>query len=373
MVIMALDHTRDFVGNVALNPMDVVRTHPALFWTRWITHFCAPTFVFLAGASAYLFGARGRDTGEWSRFLLSRGLWLVFLELTLIRLTWTFNLDYHWAWAQVIWVIGWALVLLSLMVKLPPKVVGSIGIAIIALHNLTDGLGRAQFGSLYWIWSLLHVTDFLHPAEGWFFLAAYPIIPWTGIALAGYGFGVVLQKQVADRRRIMLRTGLALTLGFIALRYLNIYGDPSRWAVQNDAAHTLFSFLNTTKYGPSLLYTMMTLGPALIFLGLLQGHNLPPASRWLVVFGRVPMFYYLLHVPLIHVIAVAVAYFGYGQVGFLFANPPSIFAGTLPDGWGLPLPWVYAVWALVIAILYPLCVWVARLKQRSSARWLSYF
>ena len=373
MILMALDHTRDFVGYIRIDAMDIARTHPALYWTRWITHFCAPTFVFLAGASALLYGARGRDRGEWSHFLLTRGLWIASLEFTLSRFAWTFNLDYRWMWVQVIWVIGCSLVLLSFLVKFSPQVVGAIGIAIIALHNLTDSIGRAQLGSLYPVWSLLHVTDLLRPAEDAFFLVGYPLIPWFGIALAGYGFGKLLLRDAPERRRFMLRTGAALTIGFVVLRYLNFYGDPRPWSVQSDSVRTLFSFLNTTKYGPSLLYTLMTLGPALIFLGLLQGRSLPRWSRWVVTFGRVPLFYYILHIFVIHALAVVVAYVSYGDASFLTGNPPAIMGSTLPKDWGVSLPWVYASWFFVLALLYPLCVWFARLKQRSSARWLSYF
>jgi uncharacterized membrane protein len=379
MVIMALDHVRDFFHVYAktFDPLDPSKTWTGLFFTRWITHFCAPTFVFLAGTGAFLSTRRGKTKKELSWFLLTRGLWLVLLELTLVRLGWFFNFDYHFVFVQVIWAIGWGMVLLAGLVFLPTRVIAAFGLAMIALHNLLDNFKSADFGALRWLWVVLHETNVLFPREGSLLLIAYPLIPWVGVMAAGYAFGEILTLERERRRRLLFRVGLTAVVLFVGLRWLNVYGDPLGWAVQERGPwFTFLSFLNTQKYPPSLLFLLMTLGPSIIALALFDrapGREPGGLLHPFVIFGRVPLFYYLLHVPLMHVVAVVLAYIKYGRADWLFANwalpgQPQIE----PQGYGYDLWVVYAIWLGVVLALYPLCRWFAGVKSRRRDAWLSY-
>ena len=377
MVIMALDHVRDFFHVYAktLDPLDPSKTWTALFFTRWITHFCAPTFVFLAGTGAFLSTRRGKTKKELSLFLLTRGLWLVLLELTLVRLGWFFNFDYHFVFVQVIWAIGWGMVVLAGLIFLPTRVIGALGLAMIALHNALDGVRSQDFGALRWLWAVLHEQNVLFPADGYMMLIAYPLVPWVGVMAAGYAFGEVLTLERERRRKILLGIGLAAVALFVGLRWLNVYGDPLPWASQARGAwYTFLSFLNTQKYPPSLLFLLMTLGPSIIAIALFDRGREPGALlRPFVTFGRVPLFYYLLHVPLMHVVAVVFAYVKYGRAEWLFMNwPPPGQPQLEPEGYGYDLWVVYAVWLGVVAALYPLCRWFAAVKSRRRDAWLSY-
>lgn len=368
MIVMALDHTRDFFGNSGLNPTDPATTTIPLFFTRWITHFCAPTFFLLTGTGAFL-ARRRKSTRELSRFLFTRGLWLIFLELVVTRdLGWQFNFDYHVLALIVLWALGWAMIVLSALVYLPPAVVTVFGVVMIATHNLFDSVPWNN-----WFWSILHVPTVLIATPRIAIFEAYPLIPWVGVTAAGYGLGQVYSWPAERRRAFLLRLGLGLTTAFFVLRAINIYGDPSRWSPQRSPVFTALSFLNTTKYPPSLIYLLMTLGPATLFLWAVDGGT----PRWLrpaLIFGKVPMFYYLLHIPLIHLIAVAVCYARYGHVYWMFQSPTlNDFPVTLPPGWGYSLPIVYLVWIVVVVALYPLCRLFAGLRQRRSDPWLSYF
>ncbi|MDT7688902.1 MAG: hypothetical protein QOE46_1661 [Acidobacteriota bacterium] len=378
MVIMALDHVRDFfhVYAKSLDPLDPSQTWTTLFFTRWVTHFCAPTFVFLAGTGAFLSTRRGRTKKELSRFLLTRGLWLILLELTLVRFGWFFNFDYHFVFVQVIWAAGWSMIVLAGLVFLPVRAVAAFGLAMIFLHNALDRFRAADFGSLHWLWAMLHETSILVPRPGVIFLAAYPLIPWVGVMATGYACGELLLFERERRRRILFRIGGACVVMFIALRALNIYGDPAAWTVQGRGAwFTFLSFINTQKYPPSLLFLLMTLGPSLIALALFDREREPSAlMRPFVVFGRVPMFYYLLHVPLIHLVALIFAYAKYGHAEWLFMNwPPPGQPPLEPKGYGYSLRVVYAVWLGVVVALYPACRWFAAVKSRRRDAWLSYF
>ena len=368
MVIMALDHVRGFLhyATPLFDPTDLARTNTALFLTRWVTHFCAPAFVFLAGTGAFLSGARGRGRGELSRFLLTRGLWLVLLELTVIRLAWTFDPTYRVTPLQVIWAIGWSMVALSALVRLPGWAVTAFGVAVIALHNLLDPVTSESFGRLGWLWSLLHTGEPLEPFPGRQFIPLYPLIPWVGVMAAGYGFGHILLLERERRRRLLLRLGVGITLAFVVLRALNFYGDPRPWSVRESGLLTFFSFINTQKYPPSLLFLLMTLGPAMIALRLFD-REAGPLARPLVTFGRVPLFYYILHLYLIQVLTVVFAVARYGpRVKEAFAG------GQLPPDYGYSLWVVYAVWIGVVAALYLPCRWFAALKRRRREAWLSY-
>jgi uncharacterized membrane protein len=362
MVVMALDHTRDFFGASGANPRDVA--DPALFLTRWITHFCAPTFIFLAGVSAYLYGARGHSTGKVSRFLLTRGLWLILIELTVVRFGWRFNFTLDFFVFQVIWVLGASMVVLAGLVYLPRWAIGTVGIAMIAGHNLLDGVHAQAFGSVAWIWNFLHQPALLKTQSGGVF-PLYSLIPWIGVMAAGYALGPAIQQ--GPQRRLMMRLGTAITLGFVLLRATNLYGDPTPWTVQGSWPATLLSFVNCEKYPPSLLYLSMTLGPALMLLALLESAR-GRLADWITTFGRIPFLYYVSHIYLIHLLAVLYAALAFGNASWLFGGFPL----QRPAGYGLPLHSIYAVWLVVLVALYPLCRWFAALKQRRREWWWSY-
>jgi len=367
MILMALDHTRDFFGKSGFNPTDPAQTTIPLFFTRWITHFCAPVFFLLTGTGAYL-SLRKKSKHDLSQFLFTRGLWLIFLELVLFRcFGFQFNFDYHVTLLNVLWALGWAMIILSALAHLPAPLVTAFGLVMIAGHNLLDPIRSSDA-----VWSILHSPNFILANPQHSIFVAYPLIPWVGVTAAGYGLGQVY-SWASDRRRIfLLRAGLGLTAAFVILRGVNVYGDPVRWTTQKSAAFTVLSFLNTNKYPPSLLFLLMTLGPALLFLWAVDGRT-PLFLRPALVIGKVPMFYYLLHLPLIHLLAVVVCYASYGQVHWMFESPSiSKFPITPPPGWGFSLPIVYLIWAFVGLALYPLCRWFAALKQRRRDAWLSY-
>jgi uncharacterized membrane protein len=368
MVLMALDHVRDFFGNSGLNPTDPATTTIPLFFTRWITHFCAPVFFLLTGTGAYL-SLRKKSKRELSRFLFTRGLWLIFIELTVTRcLGWQFNFDYHVTLLLVLWALGWAMIILSALVYLPASVVTAFGVVMIATHNLFDSVESSNP-----LWTILHSPNFLLNRPGRIVFVTYPLIPWIGVTAAGYGLGQIYSWPSARRKAFLLPLGIGLTAAFVVLRGINVYGNPVPWSTQKSAAFTVLSFLNTNKYPPSLLYLLMTLGPAVLFLWAVDAGT-PQWLRPSLIIGKVPMFYYLLHIPLIHLIAVAVCYARYGQVYWMFESPGlRQFPITPPPGWGYSLPIIYLVWAVVVLTLYPLCRWFAGLKQRSNDAWLSYF
>lgn len=374
MVLMALDHVRGYFTNPSLDPTDLEHTSAALFLTRWVTHLCAPTFIFLAGTGAYLAARRGKTKAELSWFLLTRGLWIVLLGLTVVRFSWSFTVDVQNYNADVLWAIGWSMVVLAGLVFLPTRVVTAFGLVMIVGHNLLDPVRAADLGPFSDIWEILHRKEMHRERPLEFFGGAilfdtqYPLIPWVGVMAVGYGFGALLVRQGIDRRRWLLGLGTALCLGFLVLRAVNRYGDPDPWSGQRDGLFTVLSFLNCHKYPPSLLYLLMTLGPALLLLAWFErAPHLP--GRPLLVFGRVPMFYYLIHLPLIHALMAAAAFACYGP-----AVLPALFAGKpLPADYGYGLPVVYGIWLGVLVILCPVCRWFADVKRRRRDAWLSYF
>jgi uncharacterized membrane protein len=366
MIIMALDHTRDFFG-AAGSPTNLATASIALFFTRWITNICAPVFFLLTGTGAYL-SLRKRTKPELSRFLFTRGLWLIFLDLVLFRcLAVQFNVDYRTTIITVLWALGWAMIVLSALVHLPASVVTAFGVVMIVTHNLLDSIRSTNP-----LWSILHSPNIILATPGHTVLLAYPLIPWVGVTALGYGLGQIYAWEPARRQAFLLRLGIAVTIAFIASRAINIYGDPSHWATQRTPAYTVLSFLNTTKYPPSLLFLLMTLGPALILLWAVDTHT-PRLLRPALIIGKVPMFYYLLHFALIHVLAVIICYARYGHIHWMFESPDlAHYPVTAPPGWGLPLPLVYLIWAFIVLAMYPLCRWYAAVKQRSNNPLLSY-
>ena len=374
MALMAIDHARDFFTNARFDPLDLERTWPALFLTRWITHLCAPVFVFLAGTGTALSMARGKSKGEIARFLLTRGAWLILLELTLVRFGWIFNFDVLNASALVIWAIGWSMIALAALVFLPVRVVGAVGVAMIVLHNALDPVEPSDLGRAAWLWTILHEGGEVPIPGRAELMVGYPLVPWIGVMAAGYAFGALVQATAPGRRRaLFLRLGLGLSVAFVVLRATNLYGDPRPWAPQKSALLTLFSFIDCDKYPPSLLYLLMTLGLSLVLLAALEHW---PALHWkpLVVFGRVPLFYYLLHLPLLHAMAVLLELARGHSVAWLFQNPTPPVGSLIfpPEGYGYGLPVVYALWAAALVILYFPCRWFAALKERRRERWLSY-
>jgi uncharacterized membrane protein len=366
MVIMALDHVRDYFTNVRFAPEDVTQTSLALFFTRWITHLCAPAFVLLAGTGAGLSALAGKPLPALTRFLWTRGLWLIVAEVTVVRFGWTFNLDYaNQAWLQVIWVLGVSMIVLAVLVHLPRWAIATFGLVMIAGHNLLDPIGLEATGFTLvgaslrdWIWALLHVQRIP---------IVYPLIPWIGVMAVGYAMAPWLAGEAGARERRLLVAGAAITAGFVVLRWLNLYGDPQPWSLQPRPGMTLVSFLNTQKYPPSLLYLMMTLGPALMMLALMDQAR-GAVARFFEVVGRVPFFYYVVHLYLIHLMVLAVAAVQGRPLG-PFLNAFFVF----PAEWGFGLPVVYALWVVAVALLYPLCRWFAGLKsRRRDLTWLSY-
>jgi uncharacterized membrane protein len=371
MILMALDHTRDFFGIVAVSPTDVVRASAPLFFTRWITHICAPVFFLLTGTGAAL--ARGRRTStELARLLFTRGLWLLVLELTVVRcLAFQFNFDYHVTLLIVLWALGWAMIALAPLVYLPPAGVAAWGAIMIASHNLLDGIPRSGNSAVGALQAILHGPGLVFATREHVLFAAYPLIPWIGVTAVGFGLGAIYREH-PDRRRFLIRVGVACCVAFVALRWLNVYGDPARWSVQRAPLFTVLSFLNTTKYPPSLLFLLMTLGPAALLLAWVDRRT-PGALRPALVYGRVPLFYFVLHLMLIHVLALVVCYARYGAVHWMFESPSlDRYPFTQPPGWGYSLPVIYAVWITVVVLLYVPCRWFSRIKLRRRDWWLSY-
>jgi uncharacterized membrane protein len=371
MILMALDHTRDYFGNAAASPTNLATTTVALFFTRWVTHFCAPTFFLLTGTGAWL-SRRRRSTGNLSRFLLTRGLWLLVLELTLVRFFWQFNVDYRVTLLNVLWALGWAMIALGVLVHLPVRIVAAVGIVLIATHNLFDAVQPAALGALAPLWTLLHVPGFLVQGAERVVFVAYPLIPWIGVTAVGYALGALWDLPAERRRVLLLRIGLGCIAAFLVLRGFNVYGDPGPWSVQSRPALTLVSFLNLNKYPPSLLFLLMTLGPVMLALRALDGRRLAILGPARVI-GAVPLFYYLMHILLLHLVAAAASLARYGSIRPAIESPTlDRFPMTQLPGWPASLPVVYLVWIGVVVALYPLCRWYAGVKRRSGNRWLSY-
>ncbi len=374
MVIMAIDHTRDYVHSAAMafRPEDLTQTTPAIFMTRWITHFCAPAFMFCAGAGAFFRLERVGTMPALSRFLWTRGLWLVLLEFTVVRAGFFFNLGFNPLFLLVFWALGISMIALALLVYLPHRVLLVVSVGMIALHNLFDSVTASQFGAYGWAWQLLHEQSAV-VVRGLVVIVAYPLVPWIGVMAAGYCLGRVYRLPAERRRRLLVRLGIALIASFVVLRALNGYGDPRPWSPQAEPVNTLLSFLNATKYPASLAFLLMTLGPVMLFLAWIDRVQL--SSRHpLVVFGRVPLFYFVVHFPLIHALSIALAWLRYGWTPFLFVPPPTLGTerSVFPPDYGWDLWVVYAVTGLAVLTLYPACLWLSRLKARRRDRWLSY-
>jgi uncharacterized membrane protein len=366
-VLMAIDHVRVYSGLPAGGPT------PGIFFTRWITHFVAPAFCFFAGTGAFLHGRKLGDMRALSRYLVVRGLILVFLELTVIRMAWTFNFDFaHYNLAGVIWMLGWCMVLLGALVRFPAKSVGIFGLVVMLLQQLVGAVGSSLPESLQhwmgWLFSLLYLGGGIDIGSGGPpLLIPYVIVPWIGVMAAGYGFGPFMLRDPAERRRILLRIGLGATALFLVAGSIVTF----RRAPGEGAPPALFRLLGQQKYPASQLFLLMTLGPTIALLPFAENAR-GWFGRMLETFGRVPMFYYLLHIPLIHLAAMVVSLLREGSVNaWLFANHP-LNPGPQPPGYRWSLPLLYLVWAICVALLYPACRWYAGVRKRNPDSWLTY-
>ncbi|HEX2187526.1 MAG TPA: heparan-alpha-glucosaminide N-acetyltransferase domain-containing protein [Longimicrobiaceae bacterium] len=376
MLLMAVDHARWFLSASRFDPTDLDRATAALFLSRWITHFCAPAFLFLAGAGAFLHGRRVRSRAALARFLLTRGVWLILVEMTAVRLGWTFNFDYGaYLFGGVLWMIGCCMILLAALVFLPTWVVGGVGVAVIACHGALESIlptppaGQAVTGAAR-LWQVLYFGGTSRLGEdGPSFSVLFSVVPWVGVIAAGYAFGPVMLLPAERRRRICIAAGMAAVAGFVVLRGLNLL-DPRPWSPQESPAFTVLSFLNADKYPASTPFLLMTLGPTLALVPLLE-HARGPLARGLAVFGRAPFLFYVLHLPVIHLAAVLLSLARYGEViPWLGANHPML-APLPPAGYGYGLGTVYLASAAVAALLYVPCRRLAELKARRPSRWLS--
>ena len=374
MVLMALDHVRDFFHHDSffINPTNVGETTVPLFLTRWITHFCAPVFVFLAGTSAYFVGQRLAGKKQLSFWLLKRGFWLIFLEFTVIKFAWFFTFPIHDYLLMVIWAIGAAMIALAGAIHLKKSVILSIGLLLVAGHNAFDFYTPEPDSFLHIFWNLMHVQSGFNLGACSFFIV-YPLTPWIGLMLLGYLLGTWYHSTVEIKQRsAWLRwTGMAAILLFLVLRLPNLYGEPNHWSVQPEFSHTVLSFINVSKYPPSLQYALITIGIALLFLSISEGIS-SRFSRAFVTIGRVPMFYYILHIYLIHGLAMLTALItGYDPLAMMTDQ----FISNIPElqGYGFSLGTTYLIWLLVLLCLYPVCAWYNGYKDRNRHKWwLSY-
>ncbi|MGD1873010.1 MAG: DUF1624 domain-containing protein [Mastigocoleus sp.] len=366
MVLMTLDHTRAFFSNVTFNPLDLEQSNIPLFLTRWITHLCPTSFIFLAGVATYLSLQRGKTKPELTRFLLIRGFWLIFLELTIVSLAWTFYPGI--SIAGVLWVIGWSMVVLALLIQLPISSLTILGIILIVGHNLFDSIQAEQLGNFSWIWAFLHERKIFLPMPGIRFFLVYPLIPWVGVMISGYVFGPVFTKTKAQRLVWLLYFGWGLIFSFVILRGINIYGDPKPWSIQSTFGKTILSFINCNKYPPSLAYLLITLGILFLILYVFEIRKFS-FLKPLIIFGRVPLFFYIIHLWLIHFSAILLALPKYG---FKAVTLPYLLSSRMPSGYGYDLHYVYVLWLVMIIILYPICCWLANYKSKHKYWWLNY-
>jgi uncharacterized membrane protein len=372
MIIMALDHCRDFLHygvSIGQNPLDFSTTTPFLFMTRWITHFCAPVFVFLSGTSIFLYSNKGKTKKEVAFFLFSRGLFLMLVEIFVIETLWDFNFTI--IYLQVIWAIGLSMVVLSVLQYLPYKILLLTGLIIVFGHNLLDTI---RIETPFWksvFWSIIHVRHDYPINDHLLFEVAYPFLPWLGLMILGYAAGKLYLPETNPtyRKKTLRLTGLVSILLFIILRWTNLYGDMHQWQVQKTAVFTVLDFINTSKYPPSLLFILMTIGPALILLSFLENAS-GSISKKIIVFGKVPFFYYVPHVFIIHSIAWLVFFatgHSWSELDFTHFRE-----GSLPAGSGHRLWFVYVVWIVVVVILYFPCRWYSNYKATHKHWWLSY-
>ncbi|MDE5098727.1 MAG: heparan-alpha-glucosaminide N-acetyltransferase domain-containing protein [Trichodesmium sp. St16_bin4-tuft] len=365
MVLMTLDHVRFFFSNADFNPLDLTQSNIPLFLTRWVTHICAPTFIFLAGIGAYLSLKRGKSKPKLCRFLLLRGLWLVFLDLTVVTFSWSFNLRGNFFVAGVLWAIGWSMVFLAAVIYLPTRTIAAIGILMIVGHNFFDHVQAEQLGNIGWVWTILHERKMLELTSGFRLFILYPLIPWIGVMAVGYAFGTLLEIEKNRRLQLLRKISLSMIVTFIIIRVINSYGDPNPWLIQSRFFYTLLSFLNCHKYPPSLLYLLITLGLAIILLYFLEKSEIR-YFKPLIILGQQPLFFYVIHFWLIHITAILFALSRYGITPFTFSQ---LGISWKPKAFGYDLPIVYLIWLLMTVILYIICERFAKYKKKHRGKW----
>jgi uncharacterized membrane protein len=375
MIIMALDHVRDYfhADSFVFRPLDLSHTSVALFFTRWVTHFCAPGFVFLAGTSAYFISQR-KSTRELSLFLLTRGLWLVFLDLLVVNFGWSFNINFTFFTFNVLWALGGSMIAMAALLYLPEPVILVTGVVMVAGHNLLDGCHVSGQNMLAFGWALLHEPNVFNVGAK-SLSVGYPLVPWIGVMALGYCCGRLYERtyDAGHRRTLLVLLGGSMVIAFVILRYFNLYGDALHWSKQASAMFSFLSFIRTSKYPASLLFVLMTVGPLLLFLALTEEID-GWAARLVSVYGRVPLFYYLVHIYVIHLLALLAAEFtaGYDWRDWILTGPdPPWEAGFKGYGFSLAITWL--IWVCLVVALYPLCKWYDSYKQRNKGRWwLSY-
>lgn len=373
MIIMALDHVRDyfFFGSFTSNPSDLATTSPLLFYTRIITHYCAPVFILLTGTSAYLYGAK-KNKRDLSKFLFTRGIWLIFLELVVNNFVWYFDPSYSLIVLQVIWAIGFGMLFLSGIIYLSNKIICMIGLAIICLHNLFDIFIFEGQSLDSIIWYFLHQQAIIEISDHTSLIFGYPIIPWIGLMAIGYILGSLFTDyQAKERAALLMKYGLYAIGAFLILRLTNFYGEPNPFSLQNSITYSIMSFFNTTKYPPSLLYILMTIGPSLLLLSVIEKYK-NKVTDFFIVFGRVPLFYYFIHILIIHMLAIILLVLTNKDYSIMFNMTPYLPGQNQLVEYGYPLWVVYVVWFIVILILYPLCYKYMKYKSNSKKWWLSY-
>ena len=372
MVIMALDHVRDFMHTTSMSqsPTDLQTTTVTLFMTRWITHLCAPTFVFLSGVSAYIAFKRNNNFTETRRFLLTRGIWLVILEFTVINFALWFDMHFRFEILEVISAIGLSFIFLGLILKLPSRVIGIAGLIIIFGHNLLLGINVTANPAISFIFSVLFRPSLFQVTPGFSIYTAYPVIPWLGIMLVGFACGEFFEIPDEKRKKIFLMMGLSTLVLFIIIRFINIYGDPAPWAKQKSALFAFLSFINTTKYPPSLLFTLMILGITFLLLFISEKVK-NKFTEILSVYGKVPLFYFVVHLYIIHsMMFIMLLLQGYKGKDLLFG----VFNNGRPKtGGGVDLAVIYLIWLVVVIMLYPVCKWYGTYKsEHKQNKFLRY-
>jgi uncharacterized membrane protein len=378
MILMALDHTRGFFSGAGFAPEDVAHTTGALFFTRWITHFCAPVFFLLAGTGGYLSLSRGKSIQEVSKFFWTRGSWLIFLNLTIVAFGWTSTFPF--LFSGVLWSLGWSMIAMALLIRLPLPVIAAFGTGMVATHNLLDRVNPAVFGKFAGLWLILHGygTFWIKPRELDFFVL-WPLLPWVGVMAIGYALGALLCKS--DWRKVVFRIGAVATAAFFLLRFLRLYGNSYQslfgvaagpWKVQPTVTLTIVSFFDTLKYPPSLQFLLMTLGPSLMALAWLGRINTRQSlATFVTVFGRVPLFYYVVHIYVIRTLAVYTALIFKQKAAWLLYG--GIMVRVPPQGYGHGLPFIYGMWFGVVLLMYPLCKGFMKFKeQHTDWGWLRY-
>lgn len=371
MILMALDHTREFFhyDSFLFSPTDLSKTSIPIFLTRFVTHFCAPVFVFLAGTSAF-FMSRKRSKKSLSVFLIKRGFWLILLEFTIVKFAWLFRFDIYLNFMLVIWVLGASMIILAFVIHLPKKIAILIASLIILGHNILDFIHFDNIGFLTPIWQILYSGGKVSfPLENFQFYAFWPLLPWIGLIILGFFFGQIYDPSFGEKKRInfLYSSGIILIVLFIILRAINVYGDPNSWKIQNEFSFTILSFINVSKYPPSLLFLLITMGPSLIILGTTEKIKGKIANR-IIVFGRVPLFYYVIHLYVIHLLALIAAIL----TGYQFSDMVFDFAIHLQEelkGYGFKLGIVYLIWLGILLSLYPLCFWFNNYKNKNTDKW----